>query len=87
MLILEYPRPVPTTAIAERVSYRYDPAVYRADPDRAPGRHTGTITVPDAQSRYRRPTRPPVTAFSPLQVQYEYGQLPARGPGTETEES
>jgi hypothetical protein len=65
VLILEYPLPVPTTAVAERVSYRYDPAVYRA---LARMEHHGDIekiTVPDMKSRYWRLAKPPVTTSLP----------------------
>jgi hypothetical protein len=59
VLILEYPLPVPTTAVAERVSYRYDPAIYRA---LARMEHQGEIekiSVPDVKTRYWRLARKP----------------------------
>jgi hypothetical protein len=61
VLTLEYPLPVPTTAVAERVSYRHDPAVYRA---LARMEHQGDIekiSVPDVKCRYWRLAEPPAT--------------------------
>lgn len=50
---------MPTTAVAERVSWRYDPAVYRA---LARLEHRGDIekiTVADMKSRYWRLAKAP----------------------------
>jgi len=79
VLILEYPLPVPTTAVAERVSWRYDPAVYRA---LARMEHQGDvekISVPDDKSRYWRLATPPATTFLPARpVPGQAGSGPVR---------
>jgi hypothetical protein len=54
VLVLEYPLPVPTLAVAERVSRRYDPAVYRMLRRMEARDEAERIRLPGAQSVYWR---------------------------------
>jgi hypothetical protein len=61
VLVLEYPLPVPTLTVAERVSRRYDPAVYRMLRRMENRGEAERIRLPDVQSVYWRlipPARP-----------------------------
>jgi hypothetical protein len=54
VLVLEYPFPIPTLAVAERVSWRYDPAVYRMLRRMENRGEAERIRLPAAQSVYWR---------------------------------
>lgn len=59
VLVLEWPLPVPTQAIAERVSRRWDPDVYRMLRRMEHHGDAERIKDPDSQSVYWRLTEPP----------------------------
>lgn len=54
VLVLEYPLPVPTLTVAERVSWRYDPAVYRMLRRMENRGEAERVRLRDAQSVYWR---------------------------------
>lgn len=54
VLTLEYPVPVPTLTVAERVSRRYDPVVYRMLRRMENRGEAERIRLPDVQSVYWR---------------------------------
>lgn len=59
VLVLEYPVPVPTLTVAERVSRRYDPVAYRMLRRMENRGEAERIRLPDAQSVYWRLVPPP----------------------------